>query len=258
MGYTYEQITSLESKYEEVHKGLKELMLETVLAGQESHNARVREHLVHGAGRRLDVLIRCLENIFRVFPLGTTKPLNRDMLHDLQINIHAYVINLYGISDNWAWSFVYRHDLLNAVGGRKQVGLFHNRTNKYFSQPLRSYLTSQSMTDWHESYLKSFRDALAHRIPLYVPPAEFTEEEGRYYNRLENEKIDLIKAMKWQRLDELYEEQEKIGRPSFCFHHSFEEEASKSILFHPQLLCDGLTIIECGSLFMEHWNDVSS
>lgn len=257
MGYSEEQIESFEKEYRKVCQGLQDIMLRTVLAGQESTHAGVKEHLLHGAARRLSIIKKCLENIFNEFPPTTTTPLNRDVLDDVQINLHAYVMNLYGIFDNWAWAFVYRHNLLQQVGGRHGVGLFHKNTTQHLAQPLRDYLSSETITSWHEKYLKSYRDALAHRIPLYIPPAEFTPEEGDRYNQLENEKMKLIKAMEWKRLDELYEEQANIGRPSFVFLHSYEEEPPKPVFFHPQLLCDGLAIVEFGSLYIKHWEKVA-
>ena len=257
MGYSEEQLDNFRNEYSKVCDGLQDLMLKTIVAGQESTNAGVKEHLLHGVGRRLGTIKKSIENIFNNFPPSTTRPLDKDMLHDVQINLHAYVMNLYGIFDNWAWAFIHRHDLLSKVGGKHGVSLFKTSTTNCLSPPLREYLSTETMTSWHEKYLKSYRDALAHRIPLYIPPAEFTPEEGDRYNQLENEKIDLIKAMEWQRLDELYEEQANIGRPSFSFLHSYEEEPPKPILFHPQLLCDGLAIVEFGSLYMEHWDEVA-
>lgn len=255
MGYTEEQIGKFEAEYTRVRQGLEELMFQTVLSAQEIDHTGVKEHLLYGVARRLNILKRCLENIFNEFPLAAKKPLRRDVVYDVQINLHAYVMNLYGIFDNWAWSFVYRHDLLGDVGGKHGVGLFRESLTKHLPEPLRDFLASDKITDWHEKYLKSFRDALAHRIPLYIPPAEFTKEEGERYNEIENKKMELIKAMEWKKFDELYEEQENIGRPSFVFLHSFEGEPSKPVLFHPQLLCDGLAIVEFGSLYMKHWKE---
>lgn len=135
------------------------------------------------------------------------------------------------------------------------MGLFRNNTIRHLPQPLRDYLSQETIITWHEQYLKSHRDALAHRIPLYIPPAEFTPEEGELYGQLESEKLDLIKAMNWDRLDVLYEEQAAIGRPSFVFLHSYEEKPPQPVFFHPQLLCDGATIVEFGTLYMEQWNE---
>jgi len=255
MGYTKEQIGKFEAEYTKVHQGLQELMFQTVLAGQESGHAGVKEHLLYGTARRLNILKRCLENIFNEFPPTASKPLHRDVVYDVQINLHAYVMSLSGIFDNWAWAFVYRHDLLADVGGKHGVGLFREGTSKYLPKQLRDYLASETIAGWHEKYLKSYRDALAHRIPLYIPPAEFTKEEGERYNDLERKKMELIKSMEWDKLDKLYEEQKNIGKPSFMFLHSFEGEPSRPVLFHQQLLCDGLAVVEFGDLYMKHWNE---
>ncbi len=257
MTYADEQIKQFEKEYFKVRHGLQELMLNTVVAGQESILIGVKEHLLHGVSRRINVINKSMENIFRDFSPATTRPLDKEVIYDVQINLHAYVMSLYGIFDNWAWAFVYNHELLEKVGGKHGVGLFRENTTKYLSKPLRDYLSTETMINWHEKYLKSYRDALAHRIPLYIPPAEFTPEEGELYNQLESEKLTLIKNMDWQRLDEVYEEQAKIGGPSFVFLHSYEEEPPKPVLFHPQLLCDGATIVEFGLLYMEHWNEIA-
>jgi hypothetical protein len=257
MAYSEEQIARFHEEYLKVIQGLQDLMLKTVVTGQDSDHAGVKEHLLHGAARRLSTLKKCLENIFDTFPPSTAKPLQRDSLYDVQINLHAYVINLYGIFDNWAWSFVLRHNLLKDVGGKRGVGLFRKSTNKYLAKPLQDYIATDTITNWHENYLKSYRDALAHRIPLYIPPAEFTKDESKRHSQLEGEKINLIKAMEWQKLEELYKEQENIGSPSFVFLHSYEEEPPKPVFLHPQLLCDGLAIIEFGNLFIEKWEDVA-
>lgn len=257
MAFSEEQVELFQLEYGKVCYGLQYLMLKTVVAGQESKHPGVKEHLLHGAARRLNILKKSIENIFNEFPPTTNLPLDRDTLYDVQINLHAYVINLYGIFDNWAWAFIHQHDLLVEVGGKHGVGLFNNRTTDHAPKPIRDYLSSETTINWHEKYLKSYRDALAHRIPLYIPPAEYTPEEGERYNQLENEKIGLIKTMQWQRLDEVYEEQANIGRPSFVFLYSYEEETPKTVIFHPQLLCDGLAVIEFGTLYMEHWKDIA-
>jgi hypothetical protein len=69
-------------------------------------NERAREYLRSGVGRRLRVLHRTLSNMFELFPVETVQPLDRDDLDDAQINLHAFIMNLYGLFDNLAWAFV--------------------------------------------------------------------------------------------------------------------------------------------------------
>ena len=126
--------------------------------------------------------------------------------------------------DNWAWAFVLRHSLEVEIGGRRRIGLFSNATRQYLPQNLETYLSSRATTEWYENCRKSDRDALAHRVPLYIPPAVFTTEEAERYNKLEAEKVECIKSMKWQRLDEVWLEQAAIGTPCFTFLHAFSED----------------------------------
>jgi hypothetical protein len=253
MAYTEEVISNFNEEYSNVHQGLQDLMLKNVVAGHEIEDANAKEHLLYGAARRLSVIKKAVENIFTLFPPTIDRPLERDTLYDVQINLHAYVINISGIFDNWAWAFVQRHGLLEQVGGKHGVGLFKNQTAQFLPQILKEYLSSNTFVNWQKDYIKEYRDALAHRIPLYIPPAEFTTEEEELYNQLEAQKIDLIKQMDWVELDRTYAAQEDLGRPSFVFLHSYSKGVTNQVLFHPQVLCDGLAVIEFGNLFMKHW-----
>lgn len=257
MGYSDKQIEEFNIKYRQISKQFDSLMLKTVASGQQQENANVREHILHGVSRRLSVIKKSIENIFNGFPLDAKRPLQRDDLYNVQINMHAYVINLYGIFDNWAWAFVLRHGLLEKLGGKHGVGMFKKGMLTHLPKEISDYLRERELEKWHEDYLKSFRDALAHRIPLYIPPSLFTAEEGDRYQELDAQKMGLIKAMDWERLDQVEREQENLGNPCFYFLHSFEGEKPKPILMHPQLLCDGLAITEFGALFMKHWERVA-
>jgi hypothetical protein len=67
--------------------------------------------MLHGVGRRLKLLGRCVRNVFHLFPPSRTIPLASDDLDEVQISLHAFVMNLYGLFENLAWAFVLRHDL---------------------------------------------------------------------------------------------------------------------------------------------------
>lgn len=236
---------------------LQDLQLQIVGQGQPLETtSRVREHLLHGVARRVGVIRRSIENVFALFPPNTKLPLSRDHLADLQINLHAFVMNLYGTYDNFAWAYVLRHDLVNVIGDRRRINLFNNATKNLLPPPLKTHLMTDTTTEWHEKYAKSYRDALAHRIPPYIPPAEFTKDEGNRYNELESEKIECIRSHQWERLDQVYAEQAGLGRPSFIFLHAFnEDEPARPIILHPQMLSDGKAVAEFGHLFLKHWHE---
>ena len=52
---------------------------------------------------------------------------------------------------------------------------------------LCAYLRRNTITQWYNEYAKNYRDALAHRIPPYVPPAALNDEQARRYKLLEDE-----------------------------------------------------------------------
>ena len=258
MHFSKEQATQLEQHQHDVVSELQELQLKIVVEGQPlDASSRVREHLLHGAARRVGVIRRSIENVFSLFPPSTPRPLARDTLADVQINLHAFVMNMYGLYDNWAWAYVLRHQLESAIGDRRRVGLFADATRNRLPAPVKSYLNLPVTTEWHEKYAKSFRDALAHRIPPYIPPAEFTPEEGKQYNELEAEKVACIKEHRWGRLDEVWVEQAAIGRPCFTFLHAYTEDTPpRPLVLHPQMLSDGRAVAEFGHLFLKHWHEL--
>lgn len=238
---------------------LQKLMIECIQQGQTLPESLAREHMVRGAGRRLGVLAHSIERIFSLFPLSTTKLLHRDALADIEVNLHAFLMNLYGVFENWGWAYVLRHDLEQSVGGRKGIGLFNRRTQKFLPPILRDYLASGPVPEWHEKYLKNYRDALAHRIPPYLPPSELTPEEGQRFNELEAEKMDCLRNRDLDRLERVNAKQANIGRPSWTFLHAYSEvEPPRPLLLHGQLLTDSMGVVECGRLFIDHWHEVAA
>lgn len=256
MTYTREQCEHFNRECESLSEALQRLELQVVVQGQSLDSAsRLREHLLHGAARRIGVIRRAVKNIYVLFPPETVRPLDADALADLQINLHAFVMNLSGLYDNWAWAYVLKHDLEDVIGDRRRIGLFLDSTRRKLPANLREYLSSPAIADWHEQYVKSFRDALAHRIPPYIPPAQFTPDEGNLYGDLENEKAASIKAHRWQRLDEIYEEQGALGLPCPYFLHAYNEETAPRLFYlHPQILSDGAAVVEFGNLFLQNWH----
>src|SRR5215212_9972174 len=116
----------VEALLREQSKVLDQLRCATEQAVRQSPfaaNERASEYLHSGVGRRLRMLDRTFSNVFELFPVSTVEPIDRDDLDDTQINLHALIMNLYGLFDNLAWAFVLHHDLLSQVGDRKKVGL---------------------------------------------------------------------------------------------------------------------------------------
>lgn len=205
---------------------------------------RAQEYLKYGVGRRAKVIARTLETIFNVCPPDRVEVLESDERCDLEINLHAFVINVHGLLDNLAWVTIYERSPAN-LPPRNEVSLFKKAVQQHLPEPARDYLNKERIQGWYTRYSREYRDALAHRIPLYVPPYSLdraaqqrhVELELEWNARMAKGDIDGARAA--------LEEQEKLGRLFPVFVHSFDGEgATPPVYFHPQLIADSRTVLE--------------
>ncbi len=256
MAYSDEFAAKLLDEHDTLQSELQQLLLTTVLAGQSLTNERAKDHMLHGAGRRLKLLRRCLKSVFRLFPPSQLAPLDSEDLDEVQISLHAFVMNLYGVFENLAWCFVLRHDLEAEIGDRRRIGMFLKTTQKYLPVPLRSYLTSETVQQWQTEYLKNYRDALAHRIPLYIPPATYTPEQSERFKVLDQDEWESIRLQQWDRLDEIRTEKATLGAACPMFIHSYSDEGGgRPLHLHPQMICDMKAVVEFFRLYFSHWHE---
>lgn len=89
---------------------------------------------------------------------------------------------MYGCVDNLAWVWVYENGL-NGKIRRNSVGLRakHKEVRSTLSVGFQDYLVK--LDPWLD-YIIEYRDALAHRIPLYVPPGGVPVRHVDAYNSL--------------------------------------------------------------------------
>jgi hypothetical protein len=200
-----------------------------------------REYATHGFSRRLGTLRRALLNVFKIIPPGTVRVPTRDRLHDAQINIQACIANVYGCIDNLAWVWVYENGIDNTIP-RKLVGLRKTNTKVRASlrPAFRRYLEERD--DWMD-YIIDFRDALAHRIPLYIPPGGVPKSKLDEFNDYARRMQEAHTRLDPAEYDRLEAEQSKLLMFQPMIIHSFVE-ARHLPPFHFQLLTDFLTIEE--------------
>lgn len=255
MAFSQQQAAELQHGHQKAVAALNELLLLTVRQAHDLDNAQAREYLLHGWGRRVRVLRYSISTIFQRFPPDTARPLASENLDAVQGALHAFVMNLYGAFENLAWAFVHRHALLDAIVDRRKVGLFLASTQRFLPPPVTQHLTSDGMVRWHADYLKPYRDALAHRIALYIPPAIYTADEGRRYNELDAEEYACIQEHRWADLERVRHEKENLGAACLTFLHAHTADSgSRHVYLHPQLVSDTQTLVEVGSLFLAHWH----
>jgi hypothetical protein len=246
MNYDREAAESIEGQYAEVAQRFDDLFLKTFAFGQRLTNDRAREFIHHGVARRLEMLKRSMEKIFQLFPVRRIKILKRQDRLDVEVNLHAFLINVYGILENLALALGYENDLISTKDKNKvrprQANLFDLRFQNLLNPMFASYLRDQ-LTVWYVEYAKNYRDALAHRIPPYVPPSGLNKRQQARFADIEKELQSLTYASDLDRIMALRDEQKSIGTALAVYVHSFSEKA-RQVRLHPQVLTDFLTVEE--------------
>jgi hypothetical protein len=255
MAYDPADAEVLETQRLNVIRDFHDVMLENV--GQASKQSKeVREYLNYGVGRRLNVIQLSIQKIYELFPPSQEEALPKETIHEVQVYLQAFVINVSGIFDNWAWAFILRHNLLDKIGGKFGVGMFLPRTQQCLPAILRDYITTEPRVSWHKKYMKDYRDALAHRIPLYGPPSTIPTKDIESYKQMEVLKQELYDARNWVGLERVSDEQDALGKayPVFLKEFSNRREG-QPIPFHPQLNADGALVIEFAKKFYGAWHE---
>lgn len=259
MTYSTKTLVEIYEKYREINDTHDKLLLGLMSFQQTLKNEKAREYLMQGVGRRLKTLTRCINNIFSIFPPERIQNLSKDELTDITINLHAFFINIAGIFDNLAWVFAHENDLLGKVSEGKipknLVGLFKKETQKNLKTELNDYLNSETMKLWYEDYSKIYRDSLAHRIPLYVPPALFSKDEEKEFQNIEEQiqTLDFSKECDREKYNELRSKQQALGGVSHLFGHS-PTEGNRAVYFHAQVLSDYATVEEVINKFCKNFS----
>ncbi len=206
-------------------------------------NVKAKEYLLHGVARRLGIIERCVENIYSIFPLQRERLLDWDELKDVDINLHAFFVNIFGLLDNMAWVAVYERNRRKGIY-KKDVGLYKIKTQEILNDDFKQYLNSDRMKNWHDEYLKNYRDALSHRIPLYVPPKSLTSDQQKQVADIEEKRNKTIKDRDFSLMDDLRKEEDNIGAPSPFFVHSLAETGNQMVMLHAQVITDFGTVEE--------------
>jgi hypothetical protein len=255
MAYKQADAEILDTQHMKVSTDFHDAMLENVGQASKQPSKEVRDYLNYGVGRRLNVIRLSMQKIYELFPPSQEEALPKETIHEVQVYLQAFVINVSGIFDNWAWAFVLRHNLLEKIGGRMGVGMFLSKTQQCLPASLKEYVTSEPRVSWHRRYMKDYRDALAHRIPLYVPPSRIDPKDIERYKELEDRKQELFESHDWGELEKVTDEQESLGKALPAFLKDF---TSPEVYFHPQLNADGALVIEFARLYYDSWHEFVS
>ena len=144
MYYSPEQIKKLQEGHATLHGKRDELLLQYL--GHHFNNSRAQEHAMQGFLRRLKILVRCIDNVFEILPPSYADPPTDDERSDIEINIQAFVFNVFGAIDNLAWIWVSEKGVTKKDGTEiplTSVGLRKKDVSRSFSQEFRAYLNTR-------------------------------------------------------------------------------------------------------------------
>jgi hypothetical protein len=179
--FSVEQLLEIDAKLGTIGATADRLMLGYVAFPFTSNKAR--EYAREGFARRVQTLRRCLEATFDAVPPDTVTVPEKSRRHIAETNVQTFIANVYGSVDNLAWVWVHERGLAPDMDNR-QVGLRKNHTQvrHTLSAEFRSYL--ERLDGGWFAYITEYRDALAHRIPVYIPPGGVRPRDLEAYNDL--------------------------------------------------------------------------
>lgn len=220
-----------------------------------------KEYAIHDFCRRISILRRCVENIFEIYPPKKEPKAARDMHADTCINLHAFIINVYGSLDNLAWILVKERDIRDKKTGKplrpKDIGFPFDST-KYkpiwesFSHQLQDYLSTKN--EWF-SYIEGFRHSLAHRVPLYVPEELTCSENTKQYEFFQIAQ-DALLEKDLRKNKEFLNKADAIGRNSLLMSNlpdvnmSDNNEDINKRRINPQIIKDIYDVLEISKKFI--------
>lgn len=248
MFFTEDGVERMELQILEMKEKYKEILGKFVQRNYECSKAE--EFAKHGYGRRLRVMVRCIENVYELLPPDYDGIPVEDTLIEATIYLHAFIHSTFGCCDNLAWIWVLEKSVTQNDGShltRNMVGLRTENLLKSYPNSLKSFLDTQE--EWYLR-LKDYRNALSHRIPIYIPPHIISREAEPEYLRIETAASEALNLGDLAEYFRLKGEQKKLAYFVPWFTHSFVEE-SDFVFFHPHMLNDFNTIYEISKKFLE-------
>ncbi len=248
--FSTERLEQLEAERDEARLRYERLII--AMTQCTLSNKFAAEVIAQGFGRRVRLLIRCIENIFEYIPPERLDDPTEEERQDCVINLQAFVWNVFGCLDNLALAWVHEKQIKDGAEELKPVEIGLRKKNKAvwksLPQKVRQYLDTKESREWFTS-LDNYRHALAHRVPLYVPPAVVMPSNtvALELNRKWQEARDRFDPDEMERLDDELRKL-RLFRP--WMKHSYEEK-SEEIEFHVRTLFDLKKVEDIGLLMFD-------
>jgi hypothetical protein len=135
-------------------------------------------------------MAHCIHNVFTMLALEKEEIPSRTQIFDATIRIQAFLVNAYGCIDNLARIWIHEKPVTTERGkplpkGEIGLAVHHTRVRTSLSPAFQDYLKTLWLT-----FMGNFRHALAHRIPLYIPPYAVRPQDEAAYKEIEQKMME--------------------------------------------------------------------
>ena len=261
LNYKTDDLDRIYNDFSTIEK--RKIQLVEKFVTHECKDSRSNEYMTHGFSRRISTLARCIDNIFSYLPPENNEVPEHNLRKDAEINLQAFVFNVYGAIDNLAHICVFEMDIRKSNGNELPASwIGFDKSNKHvrngLSESFRFYL--EGLDEWLDLQ-SDYRHALAHRIPLYIPSHAIPAKVAKKYEEL-TQKIAALQQEMFKNItntgefwrlsrerEHLEKEQIKLAHFRPTMMHSFSEQAPE-IIFHAQILADFRTVEEIATFFL--------
>jgi hypothetical protein len=167
--YTPKQLEKIHHGLCETLKACDQIRCDYIVLAQRLAD-HAYDHAVYGIARRVGIVMKCLDTMFNIAPPNLDHEIQLGDKTDLDINLHAFLLNICAIPDNMAWLWAHCKKIdtpANLEKMKNSIGLFHKGFSDYLPQSLKKLVNDYN--DWYE-FATYNRHPTAHRIPPYCVP----------------------------------------------------------------------------------------
>lgn len=248
--YSDEAMKQLTEGYPTAEKNIA-ATLEKFISKKFKHE-RASEYANHGLARRIGVLQRAIKNVFNIIEPNSDRIPSREETLDATINVQAFIMNVFGCIDNLAWIIVEEKKITAANGkplNRHQVGFGKKCTEVRGNLSKETISFIDSLGEWTAG-MGDYRDSLAHRIPLYIPPYTVSNENAGEYHAIEKRMGEAFAKRDFVERERLAEEQLKLVQFTPWIQGSFGENV-RPIVVHAQMIADSNLVVELSEMMLK-------
>jgi len=200
-------------------------------------------------------LTRLKDNILRIYEIYPFYDYPTLLSHDkhsiLELSIENFIINIVGCLDNLALIWKYEKDInIDDI----KVSFFKKDFIKVsnLSDNFKNMLSTEFKSKY-DTYLKIFRDDIAHQIPVYIPKHILDNDLQNFKNMQDKEsKLREDYFNNLDKIDLIMDEEKKLYKTgNFILTRSFKTEDAKG--FHGQIISDWNMIIKIYTNFVKEF-----